>query len=89
VGCSFGTLYYKILTLFTHIYIFPQNCSHWPLCESAKVGITAGKTAERYLQDGPNMASLVAVTVSPAIEIDAHIAFLSSKNRKRNRMVQD
>jgi hypothetical protein len=37
----------------THIHILPQNSRRWPLCKSANIGIAAGNTAEKYLQEGP------------------------------------
>jgi hypothetical protein len=37
----------------THIHIHLQNNRRWPLCKSVNVGIVAGNTAERYLQEGP------------------------------------
>jgi hypothetical protein len=46
MDCGFVAAYYKI-------HILPQNKCRWPLCKSANVGIAAGNTAERYLQDGP------------------------------------
>jgi hypothetical protein len=73
----------------THIHIHPQNNRRWPLCESANVGIAAGNTAERYLQDGPIWLPLWYQWSLRPTEIDAHVAFLSSGERKRNRMVRD
>jgi hypothetical protein len=52
VDCGCVTLYYKILTL-TRIHILPQNSCHLPLCKSINVGLAAGNTAEKYLQESP------------------------------------
>jgi hypothetical protein len=51
------------------------------------VGVAAGNSVERYLHTGP-IRLLLWQWLSPRPnEIDAHIAFLSSGERKRNRMV--
>jgi hypothetical protein len=59
--------------------------------QSANVGVAAGNTAEKYLQDGPEdfpCDSDYFRSPRPT-EIDAHVAFLSGGERKRNRMVRD
>jgi hypothetical protein len=55
---------------------------------SANVGIAAGNTAERYLQEGPVRLPLWQRRARRPTEIDAHVAFLSSGERQRNRMVR-
>jgi hypothetical protein len=72
----------------THIHIHPQNNHHWSLCKSANVGIAAGNTAEKYLQEGPIWLPLWQRRSLWPTEINAHVAFLSSRERKRNRMVR-
>jgi hypothetical protein len=73
----------------THIHFHPQNNHRWPLCKSANIGIAAGNTAERYLQEGLIRLSLWQQRSLRPTEIVAHVAFLSSGEKKRNRMVQD
>jgi hypothetical protein len=73
----------------THIHILPHNSHHWPLCKSANVGIAARNTAERYLQEGPVRLPLWQWRSPRPTEIDAHVAYLSSGERKRHRMMRD
>jgi hypothetical protein len=78
----------RYLHTLTHIHIHPRNNRRWPLCKSANVGIAAGNTAERYLQEGrPIRLPLWQRRSLRPTEIEAHIAFLSSGGRKKNRMV--
>jgi hypothetical protein len=80
--------YYKIHTL-THIHIVPQNSHCWPLRKCASIGIAAGHTAERYLQERcVQLPSWQWRSLRPA-EIDAHIVFLLNGERKINRIVWD
>jgi hypothetical protein len=69
----------------THIHILPQNSRHWPVCKSANVGVAAGNTAERYLQEGPVRLPLVAVTISSAYW-NQHLHGFSFKWRKKKKL---
>jgi hypothetical protein len=71
----------------THIHILLQNSCHWPLCKSANVRIAAGNTAERHLQEGPIRLPLWQWWSPWPTEIDTNTAFLSSRERNRNRKV--
>jgi hypothetical protein len=86
VDCGFVITRYT--HTLTHIHILPQNSCRWSLCKSANVGVAAGNIADKYLQEGPVRLPLWQWRSSPT-EIDAHVAFLSSGDRKRNGMVRD
>jgi hypothetical protein len=81
VDCGSITQYYKL----THIHILPQNSRRWPLFKFANTGIAAQNIAERYLQEGPVQLPLWQWRSPQPTEINTHVAFLSSRERERNR----
>jgi hypothetical protein len=62
---------------------YPQNSCSWPLYKSPNVGTAA----EKYLKEGPIWFHLWQWWFPWPNEINDHIAFLSSGERKKNFMV--